>query len=57
MFKLLGGGRNGDMEGLAQNRLAILPATTHTAVFLQTELLLDLTGQFLAGEAPRTMMQ
>jgi len=57
MFMLLGGGRNGDMEGLAQNRLAILPATTHTAVFLQTELLLELTGQFFAGEAPRTMMQ
>lgn len=57
MFSLLGGGRNGDMEGLGQNRLAILPATTHTAVFLQTDLLLELTGQFLAGEAPRTMMQ
>lgn len=57
MFTLLGGGRNGDMDGLSQNRLAILPATTHTAVFLQTELLLDLAEQFLSGEAPRTMME
>lgn len=56
LFKLLGGGRNGDMEGLARNRLAILPASTHTAVFLQTELLLDLVQPFLAGEAPKTMM-
>lgn len=56
VFALLGGPRNGDLEGLSPHRLAILPATTHTAVFLQTELLVDLVGQFLAGEAPRTMM-
>ena len=58
MFKLLGGGRNGEMEGLPQNRLAILPATTHTAVIMgQNERLLGLAQQFLAGEAPKTMME
>jgi pimeloyl-ACP methyl ester carboxylesterase len=57
MFKLLGGGRNGDKEGLAQNRLAILPASSHTAVaFGQTERLLDMVTEFLAGEAPKMMM-
>jgi pimeloyl-ACP methyl ester carboxylesterase len=58
MFKLLGGGRNGDMEGLAQNRLAILPASSHTAVaFGQTERLLDMVTEFLAGAAPKMMME
>jgi pimeloyl-ACP methyl ester carboxylesterase len=58
MFKLLGGGRNADMEGLPQNRLAILPASSHTAVaFGQTERLLGMVTEFLAGEAPKMMME
>jgi pimeloyl-ACP methyl ester carboxylesterase len=58
MFKLLGGGKNGDMEGRPRNRLAVLPASTHTAVVLgQNERLLEMVGQFLAGEAPKSMME
>lgn len=58
MFKLLGGGKNGDMEGRPNNRLAVLPASTHTAVALgQNERLLEMVEQFLAGEAPKSMME
>ena len=58
MFNLLGGGRNGDMEGLAKNRLAILPASTHTAVAVgQNDRLLEMVEQFLDGEAPKSMME
>ena len=57
MFKLLGCGKNGDMEGLPTNRLAILPASTHTPVAIgQTDRLLEMVEQFLDGEAPKTMM-
>ena len=39
-FKLLGGGVMGDMGApLAASRLAILPATSHTAVINQPDLL------------------
>ena len=54
MFRLLGGGVMGDMgKPLPDSRLAILPATAHTAVITQTDLLMAFIGPFLKGETPK----
>ncbi len=56
MFRLLGGGAMGDMgKPLPASRLAILPATSHTAVITQVDLLHALIEPFLKGETPRSM--
>ena len=56
LFRLLGGGGMGDMgKPLPASRLAVLPATSHTAVITQTDLLLGLIEPFLKGTAPRSM--
>jgi pimeloyl-ACP methyl ester carboxylesterase len=56
LFRLLGGGIMGDMgEPLPVSRLAILPATSHTAVISQTEILYSFIEPFLKGEAPKGM--
>jgi pimeloyl-ACP methyl ester carboxylesterase len=56
MFRLLGGGVIGDMgQPLPASRLAILPATSHTAVIDQTDLLMGFIEPFLAGETPKGM--
>jgi len=58
MFRLLGGGGMGDMgKPLAQSRLAILPASSHTAVITQVSLLHPMIEQFLKGEAPKSMFE
>lgn len=54
MFRLLGGGVMGDMENpLPDSRLAIMPATSHTAVITQTDLLIAFIEPFLKGETPK----
>lgn len=54
MFRLLGGGVMGDMgKPLAASRLAVLPATSHTAVIAQVDLLLGFIEPFLKGETPK----
>jgi pimeloyl-ACP methyl ester carboxylesterase len=54
MFKLLGGGVMGDMgKPLPESRLAVLPATSHTAVINQSELLIAFIEPFLKGETPK----
>lgn len=54
MFRLLGGGVMGDMgQPLPPSRLAILPATAHTAVITQTELLHAFIEPFLKGQTPK----
>jgi pimeloyl-ACP methyl ester carboxylesterase len=56
LFRLLGGGVMGDMgKPLPASRLAILPATSHTAVITQADLLHALIEPFLKGETPRGM--
>ena len=56
MYRLLGGGAMGDMgQPLAASRLAVLPATSHTAVINQPELLLSLIEPFLQGQKPKGM--
>jgi len=54
MFRLLGGGVMGDMgNSLPESRLAILPATSHTAVISQPEILISFIEPFLKGETPK----
>lgn len=58
LFRLLGGGGMGDMgQPLPQSRLAVLPATSHTAVIAQPELLHAVIEPFLKGEVPRSMFE
>jgi pimeloyl-ACP methyl ester carboxylesterase len=53
-FKLLGGGIMGDMgKPLPDSRLGILPATSHTAVINQTDILVAFIEPFLKGETPK----
>jgi len=57
MFRLLGGGVMGDMgTPLSTSRLAILPATSHTAVINQVDLLHGFIEPFLQGETPAGFM-
>ena len=57
LFRLLGGGVMGDMgEPLPASRLAILPATSHTAVINQPDLLHAFIEPFLKGETPAGFM-
>jgi pimeloyl-ACP methyl ester carboxylesterase len=54
MFRLLGGGIMGDMgKPLPAARLAILPATSHTAVISQPDLLHAFIEPFLQGKTPK----
>lgn len=58
LFRLLGGGGMGDMgKPLPASRLAVLPATSHTAVIGQTELLAAIIEPFLKGETPKGMFE
>nr|WP_295884472.1 alpha/beta hydrolase [uncultured Devosia sp.] len=58
LFRLMGGGAPGDMgKPLAASRLAILPATSHTAVIDQVDLLLGFIEPFLKNETPKGMFE
>jgi pimeloyl-ACP methyl ester carboxylesterase len=60
MFRLLGGGAMGDDMGakpLPAARLAIMPATKHTAVITQPDLLLAFIEPFLKGVAPKGIFE
>jgi pimeloyl-ACP methyl ester carboxylesterase len=53
-FRLLGGGVMGDMgKPLPDSRLAVLPATSHTAVITQVDLLQAFIEPFLKDEIPK----
>ena len=55
MFRLLGGGMMGDMgKPLSTSRIAVLPASSHTAVIDQVNLLHPMIEQFLRGETPKS---
>ncbi len=51
MFELLGGGVMGDLAGLPNAQLAVLPGTTHVGVVERADWLLSMIGEFL--DAPR----
>jgi pimeloyl-ACP methyl ester carboxylesterase len=58
MFRLLGGGVMGDMgKPLPPSRLAVLPATSHTAIINQPDLLHAFIEPFLKGETPKGMFE
>jgi pimeloyl-ACP methyl ester carboxylesterase len=58
LFRMLGGGVMGDMgKPLPAARLAVLPATSHTAVITQPDLLHALIEPFLKGETPKGFFQ
>ena len=58
MFRLLGGGVMGDMgKPLPASRLAVLPATSHTAVITQPVLLEAFIEPFLKGETPKGFLE
>jgi pimeloyl-ACP methyl ester carboxylesterase len=56
LFRILDGGAMGDMgKPLSPSRLAVLPATSHTAVINQVDTLHHFIEQFLTGEKPKGM--
>jgi pimeloyl-ACP methyl ester carboxylesterase len=58
MFRLLGGGEMGDMGApLPASRFAVLPATSHTAVIDQVDLLLGFIEPFFNGDTPKGMFE
>jgi len=58
MFKLLGGGVMGDMgKPLPASRLAVMPATAHTAVITQVGMLHGFIEPFLRGEIAKGMFE
>ncbi|MDQ5825357.1 MAG: alpha/beta fold hydrolase [Chloroflexota bacterium] len=52
MFRLLGGGVFGDLAGLPQSQLAILPGTTHVSIMNRAEWLVPMIGEFLDAPVP-----
>ena len=52
MFRLLGGVVAGDLAGLPNARLAILPGTTHVTVVHRAEWLVSMIGGFLDAPMP-----
>ena len=58
MFRLLGGGVMGDMgKPLPASRLAVMPATAHTAVITQPDMLHAFIEPFLKGQTPKGMFE
>jgi len=52
MFRLFGGGQFGDLKGLPNSQLAILPATGHVGMLFRTAWLLDMVPAFLDAPVP-----
>jgi pimeloyl-ACP methyl ester carboxylesterase len=47
LFRAKGGGKMGDIHGLPQSRLAILPGTTHIGMMQRTNVLIPMITDFL----------
>ena len=52
MFRLLGGGVVGDLAGLPNSQLAVLPGTTHVSLVERSDWLLSMIGEFLNAPMP-----
>ncbi len=52
MFRLRGGGVNGDVTGIPNAQLAVFPATTHIGVLFRVDWLVSMTNEFLATPVP-----
>ncbi len=53
MFRLLGGGVVGDVVGLPNSQLAVLPGTTHVTLVQRADLLLSIIPAFLDAPMPK----
>jgi pimeloyl-ACP methyl ester carboxylesterase len=54
MFRLLGGGVFGDMAGMPNSQLAVLPGTSHVTLVYQADMLLAIIPRFLDAPMPTT---
>jgi len=52
MFRLRGGGVNGDLTGLPNAQLAVLPATTHIGVLFRVDWVTSMIVEFLDAPMP-----
>lgn len=50
LFRAKGGGKMGDLHGLPESRLAILPGTTHIGMIQRTDWLIPMITDFLDSE-------
>lgn len=50
LFRAKGGGKMGDMHGLPQSRLAIIPGTTHIGMIKRTDWLIPMITDFLDSD-------
>jgi len=50
LFRAKGGGKMGDLNGLPQSRLAILPGTTHIGMIKRTDWLIPMITDFLDSD-------
>ncbi len=50
LFRAKGGGKTGDLHGLPQSRLAILPGTTHVSMIMQADRLIPMVTDFLDAD-------
>lgn len=50
LFRAKGGGKMGDIHGLPQSRLAILPGTTHIGMMHRTDWLIPMINDFLDAD-------
>lgn len=54
LFRAKGGGKMGDIHGLPQSRLAILPGTTHIGMMQRTDWLIPMITDFLDSDLKTT---
>jgi pimeloyl-ACP methyl ester carboxylesterase len=57
MFRLFGGGVAGDLTGLPNSQLAVLPGTHHVGVIEHSEWLLTMIPPFLDAPMPESKKQ
>lgn len=55
LYKLLGGSVSGDMKGLPASRLAIVPATSHVTLMMETQKLWAIIQPFIDNVPPLRM--
>jgi pimeloyl-ACP methyl ester carboxylesterase len=56
LFQLRGGNVNGDLVGLPNAQLAILPGTTHISTLMRVNWFVPMVVEFLDGTTPAPMM-
>ncbi len=52
LFRLLGGGVPGDLVGLPNSQLAVIPGATHTTILMRVDLLNTMIVEFLDAPMP-----